>query len=409
MQGSLYAAALFGVPAQPTVAATSLPDDSLYRKDPEAWWRKLREEQFLMPGGRAFLNNGSLGVAPKPVLTAVTAYLNRAASLEVEGYPRWGYETLDEYRSELAEFLGCKKDELALMHNATEAMSTVAAGLDLKAGDEVLITDQEHPSGRSGWLQRQARHGISVREVKLPLPPKSSEHLAEVVVSAIGPRTRVLSFSGITSPTGLILPARQICAAARAKGIISVVDGAHMHGQCPLKISEIGCDFFAGSPHKWLFAPAGCGFLYLREEIQDQLWPAIVTGAWDNKELRAARFMRLGTNNRAIFEGLMAGLRFHKEIGSERIFARIHQLARMTYAKARQVPYLELLSPEDDRMYAGLVTFRIRKPNLAPLWELCKKRRIWTTEGERLRLSTHIHTRPADIESFFSTLREALG
>src|SRR5438067_5253468 len=120
-----YAAALFGVPASQTaIAAPPLPSDALYERDSEAYWTKLRDEQFLLPGWRAFLNNGSLGVAPKPVVAAVTDYLNRSAALNVEPYPRWGYETLDEYRTELSEFLGCKKDELALMHNATEAMST---------------------------------------------------------------------------------------------------------------------------------------------------------------------------------------------------------------------------------------------------------------------------------------------
>src|SRR6185312_5224057 len=137
-------------------------------------------------------------------------------------YPRWGYETLDEYRSEMADFLGCGKDELAFTHNATEAMSMIAAGLDLKEGDEVLTTDQEHPSGRSGWLMRQARYGITVRPVEIPLPPRNPGQLADLLISAIGPRTRVLSFSGITTNTGLIFPMRDICAAARAKGVITV-------------------------------------------------------------------------------------------------------------------------------------------------------------------------------------------
>jgi isopenicillin-N epimerase len=98
---------------------------------------------------------------------------------------------------------------------------------------------------------RQARHGIRVREVAIPLPPKSPEQMVDVLISSIGPRTRVLSFSGILTTTGLIMPVREICSAARDKGVITVVDGAHMHGQVPLRISDLGCDFFAGSPHKW--------------------------------------------------------------------------------------------------------------------------------------------------------------
>ena len=410
LRNAAYAAALFGLPAAAeTAGVPDLPGDSLFRRDREAYWNRLRDEQFLLPGWRAFLNNGSLGVAPKAVVKAVADYLNSSAALEMEYYPRWGYETLDEFRAELGEYLGCNKDELALMHNATEAMSTIAAGVDLKAGDEVILTDQEHPSGKSGWLMRQARHGIQVREVKIPLPPKSPEQITDLLISAIGPRTRVISFSGITTTTGLLTPVRDICQAARAKGIITVVDGAHMHGQVAVKLSELGCDYFAGSPHKWMFAPAGCGFLYIREENLDRLWPNTVTAGWDNKDLKAARFMQVGTNNRAIFEGLMAGLRFARRVGPERIYARTHQLSRSVYEKARAVSYLELLTPDDDRMFGALVTFQIKKEKLDPFWEACKKKRIWTTGGARLRVSTHIHTRPQDIDLLFATMRETLG
>ncbi len=405
-----YATALFGVPASRTaLGATPLPGDALYERDPEAYWAKVREEQFLLPGWRAFLSNGSLGVAPKPVVVAVTDYLNRSAELNVDPYPRWGYETLDGHRTELAEFLGCKKDELALMHNATEALSTIASGVDLNPGDEVVITDQEHTSGRSGWLQRQARHGIQVREVKLPLPPKSPEQLADILVSSIGPKTRVLSFSGITSPTGLILPVRQICDAARAKNVITVVDGAHMNGQIAMRLSDLGCDYYAGSPHKWLFAPAGCGLLYIREENLDRLWANTVTGGWDNKALKAARFMMVGTNNRAIFEGMIAGLRFAKQIGPERIYTRIHQLARSIYQQARALGYVDLMTPEDERMYGSLVTIKFRTTELKPLVDACAKKRIWVTAAQQVRLSSHIHTRPSDIAMFFETVRETVG
>ena len=406
---SATAAALFGIPARRALAAApSLPDSALFASDPEKYWTRIREDQFVLPNWRAFLNNGSLGIAPRPVLEAVTGYLNRAAALEVTDYPRWGYETLDEERTELAAFVGCKKEELAIVHNATEAMSTIAAGLDLKSGDEVVITDQEHPSGRSGWLVRQARHGVNVREVKIPIPPKSPAELADLLVSAIGPKTRVLSFSGITTTTGLLFPVREICAAARAKGVITVIDGAHMHGQVPVKISDLGCDFFAGSPHKWMYAPAGSGFLYVKEDMQDRLWPTIVTADWDNKAIGAARFMRFGTNNRAIIEGMMAGLRFGHQIGYDRIYARIHQLAVSIYQQASAIPYIDMQTAADHRMYGSLVTIHFQK-DPAKLWELCRKKRIWTLEGQRIRISAHIHTRPSDIKLFFDTVREALG
>ncbi|MDX2152712.1 MAG: aminotransferase class V-fold PLP-dependent enzyme [Bryobacteraceae bacterium] len=401
------AAALLGVAAPQNLrAAEPLPDTTLFERDPERYWKRIREEQFFLPDWRAFLNNGSLGVTPKPVFEAVVDYMKRAAGLLMDEYPRWGYETLDEHRAEMAEFLGCRRDELAFTHNATEALSVIANGIDMKAGDEVVITDLEHPSGKSPWRLKQARYGISVREVAVPLPPRDPAQLADLLVSAIGPRTKVLMFSGILSPTGTVMPVRQVCDAARAKGVISIVDGAHMNGQMPLKLNQLGCDYYAGSPHKWMFAPAGCGILYGRPEMLDKLWPSIVTGEWDNKELGAARFMKIGTNNRAIMEGMIAGLRFMKQIGPERIYARIHQQAKETRRKMAALGFLELLTPDDGRLYASLVTIRFPKnADLGPLWEEVKRRRIWVSAGQQVRLSSHIHTRPEDVDSFVEAIK----
>jgi len=411
-----YSTALFGLPASVFSAeATTLPSTSLLDGDPERYWNRLREDQFLMPGKRAFLNTGSVGVAARPVVQTVCDYLEQSAALQMEGlhdedaYPRWGYETLDNHRSELAQYVGCAKDELAITHNATEAMSIIAGGMPLEKGDEILITNQEHPSGYGPWRVREAKGEVTVREVALPLPPESPEQLADIVVSAIGPQTRVLSFSGITSPTGLLMPIREICDAARAQGVISVVDGAHMTGQVAYRIADMNCDYFAGSPHKWLFAPVGSGLLYIREERLDLHYPVIATAGWDDKSLKAGRFMRFGTNNRAIVEGFMAGLHFAQAIGPERIYKRIHDLAKDTYARARALPYTEMVTPEDDSMYGSLVTFRLKLPEkkLNRLWQLCDERLIWTTRNPRLRISTHIHTRQSDLDLFFDTLAEA--
>lgn len=405
------AAALYGIPR----SALADDDESAAplrpaADDSDAYWERLRREQFLMPNERAFLNTGSLGVAPRPVVRAVADYLDRAAALHIDdGYPRWGYETLDDERTALAAFVGCDKDELAIVHNATEAMSIIAGGMVLPTGSEVLLTNQEHPSGTGPWQVRAARGELEVRVVDIPLPPESPEQLVDIVTGAIGPRTRVLSFSGITSPTGLLMPIREICDIAREKGVITVVDGAHMTGQVPYRIDDMGCDYFAGSPHKWLFAPAGSGLLFIRRERLDEHYPVIATAKWDDLSLKAGRFMRFGTNNRAIIEGFMAGLQFAQDIGPAKIYERIHALAMDTYARARTLPYVEMLTPEDDRMYGSLVTFGIDLPErkLERLWALCRERRIWTTENPRLRISTHVHTRRADLDLFFETLAEA--
>jgi len=391
-------------------ALVPLPDKKLLDSNPEAYWSRIRREQFVMPPGRAFLNNGSLGVIPKPVIAALTGYVQRAAALEVREYPRWGYETLDQERTEMAGFLGCKRDELAFVHNCTEAMSIIANGLDLAQGDEVLITDQEHTGGISCWKLKEARAGIALRTVKIPVAPANPGELTDRIIGALTPRTRVLSFSGITTTTGLILPVREICRAAREKGALTVVDGAHMNGQIPVSLEDLGCDYYAGSPHKWMFAPAGCGLLYGREEMLDRLWPVTVSGGWDNKkDLRAARFMMVGTNNRAIFHGMVAGLRFLKDLGPETVFARQRQLARRVLDMVKQRNYLELVTPEDERLHGAVVTIRFKTADLRGLFEAMEKQRIWILGGQQMRLSVHVHTRPGDIDALFAVADKVLG
>ncbi len=406
------AAGLFHPPGSHASAAP-LPPRELLRSRPERFWNRLRKEQFLLHDDRVFLNPGSLGVMPRPVLDAVTESLRRGAEYDSDTVHRWGYESLEPERREMAEFLVCSADELAFTHNCTEAMSTIAHGLDLQPGDEVLLTNQEHPGGYSGWRARAARFGITVREVEIPVSPANPGELLDRILSAVGPRTRVLSFSGITSPTGLILPTRELCQAARERGLISVVDGAHMDGQIPVQLRELGCDFFAGSPHKWMFAPPGCGILYGRPEMLDRLWPSIVNAGWDNKEgLKSARFMMIGTNNRSSIDGMIAGLRFLRSLGEDVLHNRMRELSSLLIREVRRRPYLELVTPEDPRLHQAMVTLRFKPDNerLAPLWARMKEQRICVLGGQRVRISMHIHTRTADVLRFLETCdRELKG
>ncbi len=161
----------------------------------------------------------------------------------------------------MAAFLHISRDELAMLRNATEANNVVCNGLDLKSGDEAILSDQEHPGCRGCWEQKAARHGINIVNVALPAQPDNPDEIVALFERAITPRTKILVFSHITSPTGLILPVKQICAMARAKGLMTHVDGAHAVGQLPLDLHDLGCDFYASSPHKWLMAPKVTGLL----------------------------------------------------------------------------------------------------------------------------------------------------
>lgn len=416
----LRGAAVLGIangisaPSLPTQAAPTpnssdpfssppLPPSELLRQDPERFWARVRSEQFQLAESRAFLNPGSLGAIPKTVLKQLMVAHTRQAEWPTDEAPRWGYEVLEDERAEMGAFLGCKKSELAFTHNCTEGMSIIAGGLDLKAGDEVIMTNQEHPGGYSGWKMRAARSGIVVREVEIPVTPKDPGELVERLLGAIGPKTRVMMFSGITSPTGLVMPVKDLCRAARERGVISVVDGAHMDGQVHVNLTELGCDYFTGSPHKWMFAPAGCGLLYGRDSNLDRLWPAVCNSGWDNATgLNAARFMMMGTNNKAIIEGMMAGLRFLKALGPEAVYARQHHLIRYAIQKVRERPYVELVTPDDDRMFNAMLSIRFKESELTQMFAAMREANIYVIGGQRSRVSANIYARPSDIDAFFA-------
>ncbi len=285
--------------AQIEKAPAHLPEPSLYQNNEDVYWAELRR-QFLIPEDEVYLNNGTVGSSPAPVLRAIFDGYSTTEKMDQqdpEDYPIWGYAAWNEFRDPLAAFVGCSRDEIALLRNATEANSYIANGIDLKAGDEVLMTDQEHPGGEHPWNLRAKRYGIVVKKVMLPKPVKSAAQVLNLFNDAITTRTRVMFFSHITTVTGVVLPAKDLCALARSKGILSAVDGAHVCGMMRLNIADLGCDLYSSSPHKWLQATKGSGFLYVRDEVIDRVWNTIATEGWDEPKLRAERFQRIGSSN----------------------------------------------------------------------------------------------------------------
>jgi selenocysteine lyase/cysteine desulfurase len=338
-------------------------------------------------------------------------HLLSAEAFREPGYPWFGYDEnprLRALRDALASFVHCQRDELALVRNATEGNNVVCNGLDLHAGDEVLLTDQEHVGGRCCWEQKAARFGIKLNFVKLPKPPASVDEIVDGFAQALTPRTRVLAFSHITSPTGLLLPARPICELARKRGILTHIDGAHTIGQIPLDLHEIGCDFYAASPHKWLLAPKGTGFLFIREALLERLWAHTASGDWRNYAQKAYRFSNVGTSNLSVMVGFHAALDFFRAIGPERIYARSHTLARQVRERIRKYPALQLCNASHDAFYGGMVSFEPAKGDLKRLVGECNARNIRFSGGDqRMRISTHIFTQPTELNSFFDALDQA--
>jgi len=390
----------------------AMPGDAEYTRDAEAYWSELRKQWIFRPGF-LYLNNGTNGSCPLPVLRAYVESILKEEQMESsddpEQYPLWGYGSWDEYRKPVAEFVGANLDEIALVRNATEGLNYIANGLDLRPGDEVIYTDEEHGSGKSPWLLKQKRYGIVVREVTLPKPPASKQQILDLFEAARTPRTRVIMASHITTMTGCVLPVKELCAWARENYLLSFLDGAHVIGQFPINLHDIGCDFYITTPHKWLLSPKGIGVLYVREGASDQLWGTVVTGGWDDYKNHAVRLMQFGSTSVCILAGLTAAIDFWNTVGPERIERRIRQLHAHVKAAMGAMPGAVVESAPGAEFTAGICT--VDYPGFDRMkfeqWVYKEHQiRCRGTSPSRFRISTHIYNSPADLDRFTNILAD---
>ena len=243
---------------------------------------------FLLDPELTFLNHGSYGACPRPVFEDYQRWQRQLESQPVafldpnRGLSCW----MRDARVALAKVLGASPDDLVGLTNATMALNIVAQSLDLQPGDEILTTDHEYAALEKTWAYVCRRSGAVVKVVKIPLPLTAEPQFTDAVIAAMTDKTRLVFLSHITSATALVFPIERVVAEARARGIYSVIDGAHTPGHIPLNLDALGADFYAGNCHKWMMAPKGAGFLHVRRELQTLLNPLVISHGWslDAKE-----------------------------------------------------------------------------------------------------------------------------
>ncbi|HVX87504.1 MAG TPA: aminotransferase class V-fold PLP-dependent enzyme [Gemmatimonadales bacterium] len=371
--------------------------------DTEAWWKDLRRQFYLADG--IFLNTGTFGASPRPVVDATIAHLLAFETV----FHQQGVDGAKLFRS-LGALVGSPPENLALTRNTTEAMNVIARGIDLGPGDTVVATTHEHVGGICPWQLVTKRYGAKLVQFDPPLDPASPQELVDAWVAASPPGTKVWMISHVLFSTGLIQPVQMLCAEAKRRGIITAIDGAHPPGMLQLDLTALGCDFYASSPHKWVLAPKGSGFLYISPEWIDRLWPLCASGGWDDLSIKGMRFDHVGTRNDSITAGMQAALDFNAGIGQANIEKRVRGLATTLDAKLRAIPQVRMFSPSRPEFRSALVSFKIEgkeTPAVARrLWELgpVRVRQVAEYGYNYLRLSTHIYNGPDQVDKVVELL-----
>jgi isopenicillin-N epimerase len=379
----------------------------------EDYWREV-QRAFDLDRSIINLNNGGVSPSPTHVLDAMVRDLRFSNVAPV--HHMWDVlePRIEGVRRELAREFGCDTEELAITRNASESMETLILGLDLQRGDEVIVTTQNYPRMLTTWEQRARRDGIVLKRITFEVPPRSLRYVADRFRDAITPRTRVIEVPHITNLTGQIMPVREIVRLARPQGIEVLVDGAHSFAHFPFTRDELECDWFGTSLHKWLLAPIGTGFLYVRRARVGSLWPLMAAPESMTDNVR--KFEEIGTHPAANHNAIAVALAFHRAIGAERKAARLRYL-RDRWAKplAKASDRVRVLTPLDDPRQAcgiGLLQLDgIEVPKMiSHLWA---KHRIIATpimhdEFKGLRITPNVYTTPEEIDVFVDVVLAAL-
>lgn len=385
----------------------SLPD--------EKYWKKLRH-QFPMPKEEAYFNTGTLGAQPKVVLEKVIESMRynavNCAKTDYQGNGPLllsGYEPYVDLRKKIGKLINADYQEIALTQNATFGMNYVSNGMELREGDEIISTDQEHGGGRAGWDVAAARHKLVYKQAKMPVPANDPQEIIDRIFAEVTSRTRVIAVPHMISVYGVILPVKKICEEARRRGIFTILDGAQSVGHIPVDVENIGCDAYFSSLHKWLLAPAGSGILYVRKEVISDLWTTIASYQWKNEEDPGFRLTQRGTGNPSQIIGMEAAVDFHNEIGPQKVTDRIKYLGDYLRAGLEKIPKVTISSSVHPEMCAGITTYGIEGVKGLDLQnEMWRRKKLQPRSvGEHMiRHSTHIYNLEHEIDAALEIVRD---
>jgi selenocysteine lyase/cysteine desulfurase len=316
-------------------------------------------------------------------------------------------------REKLAGLCGCDKEEIAINRNSTEGLNTVIFGLNLKAGDEVVLTKQDYPNMINAWKQREKRDGIKLVWVDLNLPEEDENILAAQYIKAFTPRTKVVMVTHLINWCGQIMPVRKIADAAHKRGIDVIADGAHTLAHFEFKIPDLGCDYFASSLHKWLSAPFGSGLLYIRREKIKDVWALLSNNEPDGTDIR--KFESLGTRSFASEMAIGAAVDFHDTMGSPRKEARLRMLKNYWVDQVRQHPKISFNQPASSHLSCAIASIAVagKKPEEVS-GELFSKYKIHTVainweNIHGVRVTPNVYTSKKDLDKLAGAILAIAG
>lgn len=376
-----------------------------------ALWRAIRR-QYDLPRGVINLNNGGVCPTARPVLAAMNRFWQQSNRAPVwtmweELVPR-----VERVRAQLAAMFGCQPGELAITRNASESMQILLLGLPLRAGDEILTTDQDYVRMLTTIRQRVRRDGVRLRAVPAPAPARSADELFAVFANAVTARTRVMLVSHVAHMTGQVYPVRRIVDFARRRGIVCLVDGAHGFAHLPDRRGDLGCDYYGASLHKWLGAPFGTGLLCVRRTRLRGVWPLLAASRQQDGDIR--KFEEFGTHAVAPRLAIGAAIDFQRRIGPRRKLARLRALRdrwATRLANHERVLLRTSLSPDLSAGFAAMAVKGIDSRRLRDwLWRRHRILVSWIDHPRihGIRITPNVYTTPEEVDRFAAAIESAI-